>query len=302
MISRDKVLAYIIRINNGVRELLVFDHRDQPEVNPQVPGGTVDSGESFDCAVLREVFEESGLEFHHTDLYLGQFDYMLQKKNQLHKRGVYLLKSNEARSQWMHIVSAGEEDKGMKFDYYWLPIEDARDRLMGGMGEYLPRYFYDELKETDLPIIERWLQNPHVKEFWDDGESWEESYEKYVLKTLSKTVKQFLIYCQDRPIGYIQFYWASKVGDGWWEDIADDVVGIDQYIGEADMIGQGHGTKMISEFIKLLICNYKISKIITDPVPSNTRAIACYEKCGFKQVGEIETPDGIEMLMEYKVL
>jgi RimJ/RimL family protein N-acetyltransferase len=301
METKNKVLSYIFRDNCGVRELLVFDHRDAPEVNPQVPAGSVDVGEEIEKAVFREIFEESGLELTSYDLYLGQYNYHRQDLKQLHKRDVYIFNIQETRDQWTHIVSDGEEDKGMEFDYYWLPVEEARSRLVSEMGEYLPKYFFSELVESDLSIIEQWLKRPHVKEFWDDGESWEESYEKYVLKTSSEVVKQYLVYFQDKPIGYIQYYWASKVGDGWWDGYPDDVVGIDQYIGEFDYVGKGHGTRMIQEFIYLLRWNHNISKIITDPGPTNLRAIRCYEKCGFKCVGEIETPDGKELLMEYEL-
>ena len=43
------------------RELLVFRQPDQPYVGLQVPGGTVDPGESHLTAALREFGEETGL-------------------------------------------------------------------------------------------------------------------------------------------------------------------------------------------------------------------------------------------------
>ncbi len=297
--NKKKVLAYIFRMNNGTKELLVFDHRGVPEVNPQVPAGTVDSGEKPRDAVLREVYEETGLKLTSFDFSLGQYDYHPQDLEQLHRRSIYIFNIQESRDEWRHIVSTGEEDKGMKFDFYWLPVEKARKTLVAKMGDYLPKYFFKELVESDLLILKDWLKKPHVKEFWDDNESWQESYNKYVSKISSEAVKQYLVYFQNRPIGYIQYYWASKVGDGWWEGYSNDVVGIDQYIGEFDFIGKGHGTQMIKEFINLLKSNLKISKIIADPNPTNSRAIKCYENCGFKNVGEIDTPDGKEVLMEY---
>lgn len=41
-----------------------------------------------------------------------------------------------------------------------------------------------------------------------------------------------------------------------------------------------------------------VKKIITDVNPKNIRAIRCYEKAGFKRIGEINTPDGTTLLME----
>ena len=58
MLQRNKVYAYITRGDH----LLVFRHVDFPEAGIQIPGGTLEDGEEPDEAVLREAFEETGLE------------------------------------------------------------------------------------------------------------------------------------------------------------------------------------------------------------------------------------------------
>lgn len=55
---RRKVLAYI----TNRQRLLVFSHLDIPEAGIQVPGGTLEDGESPEEGVLREAYEETGLE------------------------------------------------------------------------------------------------------------------------------------------------------------------------------------------------------------------------------------------------
>lgn len=299
MITIDKVLAYIFRENNGVIELLVFDHQNFSDVNPQVIAGTVKSDEDLKAAVLREIYEESGLELLNASTYHGCFNHLRSDLNEIHKRHIFSFHAENLPDKWEHKVSDGEHDKGLLFDFYWIPVEEARIRLVADMGSYLPKYIFKPLMESNFHVIESWLKKPHVKEFWDDGETWQESYEKYVRRTSSNIVEQFIIYYLDKPLGYIQFYWAHKVGNGWWENVPDDVVGIDQYIGEEEFLGQGHGTNMIKCFVELLFNNYKISKIITDPSPNNLRAIKCYEKVGFKNINVIETPDGLANLMEY---
>ncbi len=61
--TRERVLAYITQ---GDR-LLVFRHTQSVEAGIQVPGGTVEPGESPEAAALREAQEESGL----ADLHLN---------------------------------------------------------------------------------------------------------------------------------------------------------------------------------------------------------------------------------------
>ena len=137
MFIKNKVLAYIFRYKNEVKEVLVFDHREFPEVNPQVPAGTVEQGEDFISAICREVLEESGLEMNEDPMFLGVFDYLRSDVNELHKRHVYSFEVNITRDCWEHVVTDGEEDKGLVFDFYWLPVGLARDRLVARMGEYL---------------------------------------------------------------------------------------------------------------------------------------------------------------------
>jgi aminoglycoside 6'-N-acetyltransferase len=38
-------------------------------------------------------------------------------------------------------------------------------------------------------------------------------------------------------------------------------------------------------------------KVLTDPSPTNTRAIRAYEKAGFRQERPVSTPDGDALLM-----
>jgi 8-oxo-dGTP pyrophosphatase MutT (NUDIX family) len=58
-----KVRAYIFQPTSSGLKLLVFSQPSSPEAGVQVPGGTVDAGESPFKAIKREVLEESGLDF-----------------------------------------------------------------------------------------------------------------------------------------------------------------------------------------------------------------------------------------------
>jgi len=68
--------------------------------------------------------------------------------------------------------------------------------------------------------------------------------------------------------------------------------GIDQFIGEPDMIGKGHGPAFISARVRDLF-EEGAPVVATDPHPDNAQAIAAYKKSGFSEFGPPqETPWG----------
>ena len=74
--------------------------------------------------------------------------------------------------------------------------------------------------------------------------------------------------------------------------------GIDQYIGEPDLIGRGHGSAFVREHCDRLFAA-GAPVIGTDPHPNNGRAVGAYENAGFKiAAGPAETPWGRALLME----
>ncbi len=67
-----KVTAFITRTGRqGQPQLLLFQH---PQAGVQLPAGTVDEGEAWVTAVLREAFEETGLTHLTIHRHLGQID------------------------------------------------------------------------------------------------------------------------------------------------------------------------------------------------------------------------------------
>lgn len=164
MDKKEKVLAYIYREIEGELQLLVFDHPDVPEVNPQVPAGTLRENEKPEVGVLREVFEESGLEFKKVDNFLGRFKYIAEDKNEIHFRSAFSIMTSSLPESWSHQVKSDDGDNGEVFYYYWLPIEKAKETLVAEQGKYLPtvnghfvnsfdvlsEYFNEELKVGGL--------------------------------------------------------------------------------------------------------------------------------------------------------
>src|SRR5689334_12616403 len=96
-----KVFAYITNQNR----LLVFRHLDFPKAGIQVPAGTVMANEDLVTAVLREAYEETGLNDLTIKTYLGEQirDMADVGKAEIHHRHFfYLLCSGDPPSQWQH--------------------------------------------------------------------------------------------------------------------------------------------------------------------------------------------------------
>ncbi|MCW5584231.1 MAG: GNAT family N-acetyltransferase [Gammaproteobacteria bacterium] len=161
----------------------------------------------------------------------------------------------------------------------------------------IQQFTFKPLQETDLDLLCDWLNEPHVKEWWDDHITNDEIKSKYRMRIGDSVVVPFIAYLNKKPVGFIQYYHADKVGDGWWPDEIEATIGIDQFIGEKELINRGIGTKMIRAFINQLFLDPNVKKIMTDVDPKNSRAIRCYEKVGFEFVKEIMTPDGSAYLM-----
>ena len=94
---KHKVFAYITRGSH----LLVFDHPGHPEAATQVPAGTRPPTEDAVAAVLREAKEETGLDGLEVLGFLGEVDFPVPQRGELHRRRFYHLRCHgEAPSRW----------------------------------------------------------------------------------------------------------------------------------------------------------------------------------------------------------
>jgi aminoglycoside 6'-N-acetyltransferase len=154
-------------------------------------------------------------------------------------------------------------------------------------------YSFRPMVAADLPTIRRWLETPHVAEWWGDPR------EQFALVSGDldhPSMQQFIVAIGDRSFAYLQCYNPAAWPNHGFGAIAQDARGIDQFIGEPDFIGQAHGSRFIRAFVDDLL-QAGAHLVLTDPSPQNTRAIRAYEKAGFQIRGPVQTPDGSAILM-----
>lgn len=161
-------------------------------------------------------------------------------------------------------------------------------------------FAFRPLREDNLTLLHHWLHRPHVTYWWGgEDETFEDTRQTYLPRLKEgSSIKSYVAVVAGEPIGFIQSYVALGSADGWWQEETDPGVrGIDQFLIEGSMLGQGIGSRMVGQFVRLLFEDAAVTRVQTDPDPTNTRAIRCYEKAGFHAIGQIVTPDGPAMLM-----
>lgn len=131
-----KVFAYITHGNR----LLVLDHVDFPEDLPQVPAGTRPENEDPEEAVLREAWEETGIEGLKIDSFLGEIDFTWSGSDKIFRRRFYhLIYDSSPAERWQHYEehpSEGPIDP-ILFELYWVDLPNDIPELSPGHGAFL---------------------------------------------------------------------------------------------------------------------------------------------------------------------
>ena len=74
------------------------------------------------------------------------------------------------------------------------------------------------MRAVDLSRLHEWLQRPHVRRWWREGETYEEVVEHYLPSIEGREPTQlYLIALEARPVGFIQTYLVSDYPE--WETL-----------------------------------------------------------------------------------
>ncbi len=82
-----------------------------------------------------------------------------------------------------------------------------------------PSIDFRPLSRADFPLLQCWLQQPHVAAWWPSGATADSVAEEFTpLLDADSTTRAYVVLLDGRAIGYIQSYVAMESGDGWWDD------------------------------------------------------------------------------------
>jgi aminoglycoside 6'-N-acetyltransferase len=141
----------------------------------------------------------------------------------------------------------------------------------------VPTYDFRPLTRADLPLVRTWLVQPHVARWWGEVDA-----EMADIETIltDPHVEAYLMLLDGRPVGYFQHYDPNAEADHPFRGEPEGTLGFDLSIGDAGLIGRGHGSAFIRAFAERAFAQ-GAPRLITDPHPDNAASIRAFEKAGF---------------------
>lgn len=121
-----KVLAYITRGQEPDWEILVFKHKDLPEIGWQVPGGTIESDELIIDALYREIEEETGISRNDLELKgkVNKTNYYPENSDTMYERSIFQLAyTGKTLDNWEYRVEGDGKDEGLTFCHRFVSIQ-----------------------------------------------------------------------------------------------------------------------------------------------------------------------------------
>lgn len=160
------------------------------------------------------------------------------------------------------------------------------------MGRALSGYQITPARTQDLALVRGWRAQPHVRRWWGDPGA-----EPEAEKLRDARIGMFIVALAGRPFAFIQDYDVHGWAPHHFDFLPPGSRGIDLFIGEPDLLGQGHGPRFLRQFVDALFARGAPAAGI-DPHPENPVAIRAFEKAGFiKAGGPAETTWGPAILM-----
>jgi aminoglycoside 6'-N-acetyltransferase len=110
--------------------------------------------------------------------------------------------------------------------------------------------------------------------------------------------RELLIAEEDgRPIGFLQLADAREEESHYWGDIEPGTWALDIWIGSPDDRGRGLGAEAMALALDRVFDRHGADTVVIDPLVTNRRAIAFYERLGFERVGVREFGDDACLVM-----
>lgn len=137
-----------------------------------------------------------------------------------------------------------------------------------------------------LPLLARWLAQPHVREWWGEPDA-------TLRETRIEGLSQALVCVGGRPVGYLRWQRASReeLDALGFADVPTGAVDLDILLGESDALDRGVGSSALAVLVDRLRGDASVPAVGMSTSARNARAIRAYEKAGFARLRAYDDPE-----------
>jgi aminoglycoside 6'-N-acetyltransferase len=138
-------------------------------------------------------------------------------------------------------------------------------------------YQFRHLTRADLPMIGDWLASPHIGGWWGTPEK----EIALMIEDIGNPVMDMRVVCLDGiPFAYVQDYPAHHWPMPQYADQPAGTRAVDTFLGDATFLGKGHAKGYLRQRASEVI-DAGSPRVVVDPAPDNTAAVATYRAAGF---------------------
>jgi len=139
-----------------------------------------------------------------------------------------------------------------------------------------------------VPILKQWDTDPDVIAATTDDDDIERAFGgldwRDELRQASESGYYLIAELDDRPIGGMQIIDPHEEPTHYWGEIEPNLRAIDIWIGAPEDRGKGYGAEMMRLAHEICFADSRVTGIVIDPLATNTRAHAFYERLGYEFV------------------
>ena len=140
------------------------------------------------------------------------------------------------------------------------------------------------LRRADLPLLESWFGEPHVREWWGPPEEEMDA----VLADLegrqgASGFDMWIAELDGAPFGYLQDGPTERAEEPYYAGLGGAARAMDALIGSPAHLGRGHAAPMVRRHAEGLVAR-GAAAVYLDPDAANERAVRAYARAGFIEV------------------
>jgi aminoglycoside 6'-N-acetyltransferase len=153
-------------------------------------------------------------------------------------------------------------------------------------------YRFVPLTRADIPMLRGWLSEPHIGGWWGDPET-----EIALIEgDLDGGDCRMHVVHAGAPFAFVQDWGVHEARVPQFADTPAGTRGVDTFLGDPAYLGRGHARRYMRAYAKRLLAA-GAPRVVTDPDPKNTRAVAAYRAAGFRGDAIRPCEDGSPVLV-----